>query len=67
MSRGLYLSALWLLGGLITGCGEDLTAPGKGAIEQLYVQNAESYLTDEFAVEDRPKGWFGSLIRQVLG
>lgn len=33
MSRGLYLSALWLLGALITGCGEDLTAPGKGAIE----------------------------------
>ena len=33
MSRGLYLSALWLLGALITGCGEGLTAPGKGAIE----------------------------------
>jgi WD40-like Beta Propeller Repeat len=33
VSRGPYLSVLWLLGALITGCGEDLTAPGKGAIE----------------------------------
>jgi WD40 repeat protein len=33
MSRILSFNALWLLGGLLTGCGEDLTAPGKGAIE----------------------------------
>jgi hypothetical protein len=39
----------------------------KGAIETLYVENPESYLTDEFAVEDRPRGWFGSLVKQLLG
>ena len=39
----------------------------KGAIEALYVENPESYLSDEFAVEERPTGWLGSLVKQLLG
>jgi Tol biopolymer transport system component len=33
MSRVQYVNALWLFGGLLAGCGEDLTAPDRGAIE----------------------------------
>jgi len=39
--RVRYLNALWLLGGLIAACGENLTAPGTGAIAVTSVTAGE--------------------------
>lgn len=50
MSRGLYFHALWLLGGLLTGCGEDLTAPQKGAIEVTSVTAGDPTDPDGYAL-----------------
>ena len=41
MSRVRYFNALWLLGGLVLACGEDLTAPETGTIEVTSVTGGD--------------------------
>ena len=40
----------------------------KQAIKHLHMEDgAENFFETEFAVEDKPKGWFGILMKQVVG
>ncbi len=40
----------------------------KGALDAMREPNHnDEFFQTEFAVEDKPRGWFGVLVKQILG